>query len=155
VHLLCHLDSPSAASLPYLGLQEQTGPEFSGLLGSYRDFFQESSSSPAHSLTWRGRSQANKPHAVQCCVITTFHRKTQTRLSKRFSCHRIISRDDFQSRLHAQPSSAFPYSHRVLPPEFNIGISVQEMRTRNFSRTDTISTLVGPGCTRVPQHNPG
>ena len=29
VHLLCHLDSPSAASLPYLGLQEQTRPEVS------------------------------------------------------------------------------------------------------------------------------
>jgi hypothetical protein len=36
VHLLCHLDSPSAASLPYLGLQEQTGPEVSGLCSSYR-----------------------------------------------------------------------------------------------------------------------
>jgi hypothetical protein len=36
VHLLCHLDSPSATSLPYLGLQEQAGPEFSGLHGSYR-----------------------------------------------------------------------------------------------------------------------
>jgi hypothetical protein len=36
VHLLCHLDSPSAASLPYLGLQEQTRTEVSGLYGSYR-----------------------------------------------------------------------------------------------------------------------
>jgi hypothetical protein len=36
IHLLCHLDSPSAANLPYLGLQEQAGPEVSGLCGSYR-----------------------------------------------------------------------------------------------------------------------
>jgi hypothetical protein len=27
IHLLCHLDSPSAANLPCLGLQQQTGPE--------------------------------------------------------------------------------------------------------------------------------
>ena len=78
VHLLYHLDSPSAASLPYLGLQEQTGPEFSGLQGSYRDSFQEFSSPSAHFLTWRSRSQAHKPHAVQYCAITTFHGKTQT-----------------------------------------------------------------------------
>ena len=36
MHLLCHLDSPSATSLPYLGLQEQTGPEVSRLYGRYR-----------------------------------------------------------------------------------------------------------------------
>jgi hypothetical protein len=52
VHLLCHLDSPSVVSLPYLGLQEQAGPEFSGLYGSYRNFSQEFSSPSAHSLTW-------------------------------------------------------------------------------------------------------
>jgi hypothetical protein len=36
IHLLCHLDSPSAANLPCLGLQQQTGPEISELCGSYR-----------------------------------------------------------------------------------------------------------------------
>jgi hypothetical protein len=36
IHLLCHLDSPSAANLPCLGLQQQTGPEVSELCGSYR-----------------------------------------------------------------------------------------------------------------------
>jgi hypothetical protein len=36
IHLLCHLDSPSAANLPCLGLQQQTRPEVSELCGSYR-----------------------------------------------------------------------------------------------------------------------
>jgi hypothetical protein len=36
IHLLCHLDSPSATNLPCLGLQEQVGPEVSGLCGSHR-----------------------------------------------------------------------------------------------------------------------
>jgi hypothetical protein len=92
VHLLCHLDSPSAASLPYLGLQEQAGPEFSGLYGSYRDFSQEFSSPSAHSLTWRSRSQANKPHAVQCCAITTIHRNTDKCFPQRLDNYRMISR---------------------------------------------------------------
>jgi hypothetical protein len=68
VHLLCHLDSPSAASLPYLGLQEQTGPEVSGFCGSYR-VPSKSSLLPLRTLSPGGsRSQANKPHAVQNCV---------------------------------------------------------------------------------------
>jgi hypothetical protein len=44
--------------------------------------FQEFSSPSAHSLTWRSRSQANKPHAVQYCVITTTHGKHRQRLSQ-------------------------------------------------------------------------
>jgi hypothetical protein len=36
IHLHCHLDSPSAANLPCLGLQQQTGLEISELCGSYR-----------------------------------------------------------------------------------------------------------------------
>jgi hypothetical protein len=130
VHLLCHLDSPLAASLPYLGLQEQIGPEFSGLQGSYRDSFQEVSSPSAHFLTWRSRSQAHKPHVVQYCAITTFHGKTQTRLSKRFSCHRIISRDDFRSRLHAHASSIFPNHQGFFHSSLTQGIQVQEMHCR-------------------------
>jgi hypothetical protein len=68
VHLLCHLDSPSAASLPYLGLQEQTRPEVSGFCGSYR-VPSKSSLLPLRTLSPGGsRSQANKPHVVQNCV---------------------------------------------------------------------------------------
>jgi hypothetical protein len=36
IHLHCHLDSPSAANLPCLGLQQQTRPKISELCGSYR-----------------------------------------------------------------------------------------------------------------------
>jgi hypothetical protein len=64
---------------------------------------------------------------------------------KRFNWHRIISRDDFRSRLHAQASSIFPTPPGILPLEFNTGNSVQEMRTRNFSGTDIISTLLDQG----------
>jgi hypothetical protein len=35
IHLLCHLNSPSDANLPCLGLQEQAGLEVSELYGSY------------------------------------------------------------------------------------------------------------------------
>jgi hypothetical protein len=71
VHLLCHLDSPSAASLPYLGLQEQTGPKVSGFCGSYR-VPSKSSLLPLCTLSPGGsRSQANKPHTVQNYVPTT------------------------------------------------------------------------------------
>jgi hypothetical protein len=46
------------------------------LQGSFQDF----SPSSAHSLTWRSRSQANKPHAVQYCVVTTTHGENRHRL---------------------------------------------------------------------------
>jgi hypothetical protein len=92
IHLLCHLDSPSAANLPCLGFQQQTGPEVSELYGSYRVpsrssllplrtlspgenhsqannlFFQpQSPLSPGESVV----QLANKPHTVQHCVATT------------------------------------------------------------------------------------
>ena len=54
-----------------------------------------------------------------------------------------------------QTSSVLPGQPGILPLEFNTGNSGQEMHTRNFSGTDIISTLLGPGCTRVLQHNPG
>jgi hypothetical protein len=44
--------------------------------------FQEFSPPSAHSLTWRSRSQANKPHAVQYCVVTTTHGEHRHRLPK-------------------------------------------------------------------------
>ena len=109
MHLLCHLDSPSAANLPYLGLQEQTGPEFSRLYGTYKDSFQESSSPSAHSLTWMSRSQANKPHAVPYCAVTTIHRKHRHRFPNSVQ----QSLDDLtamfsEQGLHTQANSASP-----------------------------------------------
>jgi hypothetical protein len=59
IHLLCHLDSPSAANLPCLGLQQQTGPEVSELCGSYR-VPSRSSLLPLRTLSpGENRSQAN------------------------------------------------------------------------------------------------
>jgi hypothetical protein len=127
VHLLCHLDSPSTASPPYLGLQEHTGPEVSGLYGSYRDFFQEFSSPSVHSLTWRSRSQANKPHAVQHCVVTTTTENTDNRFSKRFSCHKIISRDDFGAGFTHRLAQFFPNNQGFFHSNSTKVILVQEM----------------------------
>ena len=80
MHLLCHLDSPSATNLPYLGLQEQIGLEVSGLYGSYR-VPSRSSLLPLRTLSPEGsRSQANKPHAVQYYVVTTTHEEHRQRL---------------------------------------------------------------------------
>jgi hypothetical protein len=56
-----------------------------------------------------------------------FHGKTQTRLSKRFTCPRIISRDDFRSRLHAQASSIFPNNPRFFHSSLTQGMRVQGM----------------------------
>jgi hypothetical protein len=99
IHLLCHLDSPSVANLPCLGLQQQTGPEVSELCGSYRVPSRSSllplctlspgeSHSQANNLFFQPQSPlspgesvvqlANKPHAVQHCVATTTHGKTDT-----------------------------------------------------------------------------
>jgi hypothetical protein len=58
IHLHCHLDSPSAANLPCLGLQQQTGPEIFELCGSYRAP-SRSSLLPLHTLSpGESRSQA-------------------------------------------------------------------------------------------------
>jgi hypothetical protein len=130
VHLLCHLDSPSATSLPYLGLQEQAGPEFSGLYGSYRDFSQEFSSPSVHSLTWRSRAQANKPHAVQHCVVTSIHGKTKTMLPTKVHLSQDNLTGWFRSRLHAPASSIFPNHQRFFHSSLTQGIRVQEMHCR-------------------------
>jgi hypothetical protein len=82
IHLLCHLDSPSAANLPCLGLQQQAGPEVSVLCGSYK-VPSRSSLLPLCTLSLgENRSQANKPHAVQYCVATTTHGENRHKLSQ-------------------------------------------------------------------------
>jgi hypothetical protein len=61
IHLLCHLDTPSAANLPCLGLQEQAKPEVSGLYGSYK-VPSRSSLLPLRTLSPGGsRSQVQQP----------------------------------------------------------------------------------------------
>ena len=49
---------------------------------------------------------------------------------KRFSCHRIISRDDLRSRFHAQASSIFPNHQGFFHSSLTQGIRVQEMHCR-------------------------
>jgi hypothetical protein len=71
--------------------------------------FQESSSPSAHSLTWRSRSQANKPHAVPYCAVTTIHRKHRHRFPNSVQ----QSLDDLttmfsEQGLHTQANSASP-----------------------------------------------
>jgi hypothetical protein len=97
VHLLCHLDSPLAASLPYLGLQEQTGPEFSGLYGSYK-VPSRSSLIPLHTPSPGGvahrptsLTQSSSAHSQQST------RNTDKCFQQRFGNHRMISRDDFRA----------------------------------------------------------
>jgi hypothetical protein len=53
IHLLCHLDIPSAANLPCLGLQEQARLEVFGLCGIYR-VPSRSSLLPLRTLSPRG-----------------------------------------------------------------------------------------------------
>jgi hypothetical protein len=119
IHLLCHLDSPSAANLPCLGLQQQTGPEVSELCGSYRVpsmssllplctlspgenrlqdnnlFFQpQSPLSPGESVV----QLTNKTHAVQHCVAITTNGENKHRLSNWFNNDKMVSRLWFGNR---------------------------------------------------------
>ena len=130
VHLLCQPDSPSAANLPYLGLQEQTGPEFSGLYGSYRV---PSRSSLLPLRTSSPGGVAHRPTSLtQSSTAQSQHSTGKHRqgFPKRFSCHRIISRDDLRSRFHAQASSIFPNHQGFFHSSLTQGIRVQEMHCR-------------------------
>jgi hypothetical protein len=86
IHLLCHLDSPSAANLPCLGLQQQIGPEISELCGSYRVPSRSSllllTLSHLERVTHRlGKTclfnnnhlphNNNRPHLAKNCVVAT------------------------------------------------------------------------------------
>jgi hypothetical protein len=124
MHLLCHLDSPSAANLPYLGLQEQTGPEVSGLYGSYR-VPSRSSLLPLHTLSPRGsRSQANKPHEVQYYVVSTISRENRHRISKNgFGNHRMASQSRLRNRECSHRLAQLSQTSRTLPPEINTSFS--------------------------------
>jgi hypothetical protein len=144
VHLLCHLDSPSAASLPYLGLQEQTGPEFSGLYGSYR-VPSRSSLLPLRTLSPGG--VAHRPTSLMQSSTAWSQQSTENTdncFSKRFSCHRIISRDDFGAGFTHRLAQFSPNNQGFFHSSSTQGILVQEMRSRDFlEQTQTHSSGQG------------
>jgi hypothetical protein len=88
IHLLCHLDSPSAANLPCLGLQQQTRPEISELCGSYRVPSRSSLLPPRTLSPGESRSQARQPVLStsttsltwrECCIYwPTSHTRSST-----------------------------------------------------------------------------
>jgi hypothetical protein len=126
VHLLCHLDSPSTTSLPYLGLQEQTGPEFSGLYGSYR-VPSRSSLLPLRTLSPGG--VAHRPTSLTQSSTAWSQQptgNTDKGFPKRFSNHRMISRDDFRTGSTHRLAQLFPEQPRILPLEFNTGFSFRK-----------------------------
>jgi hypothetical protein len=145
MHLLCHLDSPSAANLPYLGLQEQTGPEVSGLYGSYRVPSRSSllplrTLSPggvAHRPTSLTQSSTARPQQPTGKTDTGFPKPVQQ------------SQDDLtvmisEQGLHAQASSAFP-NNKDSSTRIQHRLPVQGMRTRVFLEPDTDSTAPNRG----------
>jgi hypothetical protein len=138
--LIPHMPVPPQESAPSLSPRQSfgcqsplpwvTGTDRTGSLRALwqlQGSFQEFSSPSAHSLTWRSRSQANKPYAVQYCVVTTTHGKHRPRLPKTVQ----QSPDDLtdmisEQRLHAQANSAFPEQPRILPLESNTGFLFRE-----------------------------
>jgi hypothetical protein len=132
-----------------------TGTDRTGILRALwqlQGSFQEFSSPSAHSLTWRSRSQANKPHAVQHCVVTTTTENTDNRFSKWFSCHRIISRDDFGAGFTHRLAQFSPNNQGFFHSSSTQGILVQEMRSRDcLEQTQTHSS--GQGIHGFPQAN--
>jgi beta-xylosidase len=89
-----------------------------------------------HSLAWRSRSQANKPHAVQYCVVTTTHGETDTGFPKLVQ----QSQDDLtvlisEQGLHAQASSASRIT-KILPLKFSTGFPFREC-AHGFSQRQT------------------
>jgi hypothetical protein len=112
--------------------------------------FQEFSSPSAHSLTWRSRSQANKPHAVQYCVVTTTHGEHRQRLPKTVQ----QSQDDLTDMISEQGSThrlaqLFPNNQGFFHSSSTQG-SCSGNALPGLPRTDTDSQL-WTGCTRFLQ----
>jgi hypothetical protein len=78
IQLLCHLESPSAANLPCLGLQEQARPEVSRALWQLQGSFQESSPSSPHSLTWRESFTGQQPVLPTSITSLTWRERCTT-----------------------------------------------------------------------------
>jgi hypothetical protein len=159
VHLLCHLDSPSAASLPYLGLQEQTGPEVSGLYGSYR-VPSRSSLLPLRTLSPGGvahrptsLTQSNTAWSQQPTGNTDkgFPKPVQqsqndltVKFSERGSTHRLaqLHRITQTLPLNSAQASRSGNAHRF--PQRRVSSETRAFsETRVFSETNTDSTLNG------------
>jgi hypothetical protein len=132
-----------------------TGTDRTGILRALwqlQGSFQEFSSPSAHSLTWRSRSQANKPHAVQYCVVTTIHRKHRQCFQKRFSNHWMISRHDFGTGSTHRLAQPFHQPQGFFHWSSTQGISVKEMRSQDcLERMQTHSS--GQGIHGFPQAN--
>jgi hypothetical protein len=149
VHLLCHLDSPSAASLPYLGLQEQTGPEVSGLYGSYR-VPSRSSLLPLCTLSPGG--VAHRPTSLTQSSTAWSQQptgNTDKGFPKRFSSHRMISRHDFGTGSTHRLAQLFPNNQGFFHSSSTQG-SGSGNALPGLPRTDTDSQL-WTGCTRFLQ----
>jgi hypothetical protein len=69
---------------------------------------------------------------------------------KRFSNHWMISRHDFGTGSTHRLAQLFP-NNKDSSTRVQHRVPVQEMRSRDFSETDTDSTLTGQGCTRILQ----
>ena len=112
--------------------------------------FQEFSSPSAHSLTWRSRSLANKPHTVQYCVVTTTHGKHRPRLPKMVQ----QSQDDITVMISEQGSThrlaqLFPNNQGFFHSSSTRGFCSGNALLRLSRQTHTHNS--GQGCTRIPQ----
>jgi hypothetical protein len=150
VHLLCHLDSPSAASLPYLGLQEQTGPEVSRLYGSYR-VPSKSSLLPLCTLSPGG--VAHRPTSLTQSS-TAWSQQPTGNTDTGFPKSVQQSQDDLTVLISEQGSmhrltQLFLKQTRILPLESNTGFLFRKCAP-GLPRTDTNSQF-WTGCTWFPQ----
>jgi hypothetical protein len=152
VHLLCHLDSPSAASLPYLGLQEQAGPEFSGFYGSYRVPSRSPplplrTSSPggvAHRPTSLTQSNTAQSQPSTGNTDTVFPNSVQQSLDDLTAMFLKKERG-----LHTQANSASPKTTRFFQ-KILTGFSQAGNYTHRLSQRQTPTTrLLTEVCTRV------
>jgi hypothetical protein len=155
VHLLCHLDSPSAASLPYLGLQEQTGPEVSGFCSSYR-VPSRSSLLPLRTLSPGG--VAHRPTSLTQSS-TAWPQQPTGKNRQRLPKPVQQSQDGLtvmisEQGLHAQASSASP-NNKDSSTRIQHRLPVQGMHTWVFSETDTDSTALDRDVHRFFRTNTG
>jgi hypothetical protein len=145
VHLLCHLDSPSAASLPYLGLQEQTRPEVSGFCSSYR-VPSRSSLLPLRTLSPGGVT--HRPTSLTQSSTAWPQQpmgKTDKGFPNQFSSHRMISWSCLQNRdtMH-RLAQLFPNKQGFFHSS-PTQVPIQEMHSRVLLEPDTDSTVLDRG----------
>jgi hypothetical protein len=141
IHLLCHLDSPSAANLPCLGLQQQTEPKVSRLCGSYR-VHSKSPLLPLGTLSPRERHSQAKP---------PIHPNSNTPLTWR-ECFTTGHRP------YTVPNYAVAITHKNTGTDFlKTGSEMEKWSHRNGFGTEAshTSSISDRGCTRIPRHHTG